>query len=64
MDLLSEMCLNRNYNVINTIQNDFSFEILFSIMKSDKEEVDYTLKARVDELMLRLQVDREPLEKF
>lgn len=69
--MLSEMCLQRNYNSIKGIEKEFGFEILFSLMKSNNivdedtnSPTNVTLKARIVELMLRVHVDREPLERM
>jgi len=48
--------------VINNIENDFPFDVLFSIMKNDG--INSFFKAKVVNLMLRLHVDRDPLERM
>jgi len=47
---------------MNAIENDFDFDTMFSIMKN--QDINLVFKAKVCNLMLRLHVDRDPLERM
>lgn len=55
--LFAEMCLDRNYVAVNTINEHFSYEALVAVLKLPVLD---SLKAEVVNLIIHLHVDRDP----
>jgi hypothetical protein len=58
IDLYSEMCLDRSYNNIGTLEQHFPYEMLVSLMVNDK--LPDQIRASMTLLLMRLWVDRFP----
>lgn len=55
--LCSEMCLGRNYPVMQKLEKLYSFDMLFSMLKMTHSDI---LKSAATSLLLTLYVDRDP----
>jgi hypothetical protein len=58
IDMLAETCLDRSYNCIHMLEQDFSYEMLISCMANERLPV--RIRASFVTLLLRLYIDRFP----
>ena len=62
LDLFAEMCLDRSYNSIGTLEQHFPYEMLVSLMVNEK--LPDQIRASMTLLLMRLFVDRFPHENL
>ena len=61
LQLSAEMCLGRNYNVMKTMEDLYSYELLVILLKNFKNE---KIKSAAAYLILTLYIDRDPQSRM
>lgn len=60
LDLVANLCFQRNYKGIKALEQTVSFEIIFGCIQSKK--LPYAMRGKFVDLILRLYIDKDPRE--